>query len=294
MHWSKILNDIYLHVRHCRHRTDISGTAWGPRTIPDYELVLVAKGRYQYVDANGFFDVNPGELLLIEPQVRHSFCKIPEDDPGVHLCAHFDLVDLHGNIFMVHQFDCKMQRVTKVDNFDYIYTLFAQAASDFVSYSPFHTELVNTAIRQIWLRTADKWYKTDVNPLSGTITNMMSYLRENLTRPVTRNDLATHFHYSPEHVNYLFKRAIGISPSRFLNRERVIRAFRYLCEDGLSVQEAALKTGFSSQYYFSRVFKEIFGYPPAKLRKYIDLDLQTANVLSSTAFETVGKQATQY
>lgn len=275
------MDSIYLNVRHCRHRTDISGTTWGPRTIPDHELILVAKGRYQYVDARGRFDVSPGELLLIEPQVQHSFSKIPEDDPGVHLCAHFDLVDVHGNLFMVHQFDCKTQRVTRVDNFDYIYNTFAQAAHDFISYSRFHTDLVNTAIRQIWLRTAEKWYKTDVNALSDTVSKMMSYLRENLTRPVTRNDLAAQFHYTPEHINYLFKKAIGMSPSRFLNRERVIRAFRYLCEDGLSVQQAALKTGFSSQYYFSRVFKEIFGYPPGKLRKYIGRDFQTANMLYS-------------
>lgn len=278
------MNNIFLHVRHCRHRTDISGTTWGPRKIPDHELILVAKGRYQYIDAMGTFDVNTGQLLLIEPKVQHSFSKIPEDEPGVHLCAHFDLVDPHGNIFMVHQLDCRAQRVTGVDNFDYIYNMFAQAAHDFISYSRFHKELVNTAIRQIWLSTAEKWYKTDINTVSDTVSEMMSYLRENLTRPVNRNDLAAQFHYTPQHINYLFKKAIGISPSQFLNRERVIRAFRYLCEDGLSVQQAALKTGFSSQYYFSRVFKEIFGYPPGKLRKYIARDFEKANVLYTHTF----------
>ena len=106
------------------------------------------------------------------------------------------------------------------------------------------------------------------------VNEMMEYLRTNMTRPISRVDLAEQFNYTPEHINYLFKKELGISPTRFLNRERAVMGFKLLSEDGLSVQQAANKTGFSSQYYFSRIFKDIFGYPPAKIKKYITGDLE--------------------
>ena len=216
------INNLYLNVRHCRYREDPGGQEWGPRTIPDYELVLIIKGSYLYIDEEGRIELQPGDLLLIEPEIEHTFRKIPEADPGTHACAHFDLVDQQGTVYLISQLGLKPRRVVTVNDIEYIRQTFRQAASDFVSYTKFHQELVNTAIRQIWLRVAEKWFAASTHPVSGTISHMMEYLRTNLTRPVTRTDLAKHFHYTPEYINYLFKKELGISPSRFLDRKSVV------------------------------------------------------------------------
>jgi AraC-like DNA-binding protein len=59
-----------------------------------------------------------------------------------------------------------------------------------------------------------------------------------------------------------------LCPSQFINHERVLKAFRLMNRDGLNVQEAALRSGFSNPYYFSRVFKSFFGYPPSRVKLY--------------------------
>jgi len=41
----------------------------------------------------------------------------------------------------------------------------------------------------------------------------------------------------------------------------------------VSVRQAALQSGFSSQYYFCRVFKDIFGHSPGRIKKYLHRDL---------------------
>ena len=148
------------------------------------------------------------------------------------------------------------------------------ASEQFTSHSRFHKEIVNSSIRLLWLKVAEKWLATNQKKVSARVNAMMDYMRANMTNPITRMDLAEKFHYTPEHINYLFKKELGISPSRFLNRARAIKGFKLLCEEGLNVQQAANKTGFSSQYYFSRVFKDIFGYPPAKIKKYKTGDLE--------------------
>ncbi|MBI9017236.1 MAG: helix-turn-helix transcriptional regulator [Phycisphaerae bacterium] len=262
------LNDIYLNVRHCRYMQDPPGREWGPRTIPDYELILIIKGQYLYIDTNGQVLLTPGDILFIEPEYQHVFRKLPEDE-GIHVCAHFDLIDNAGNIYFMHQLGCKPQRKTIASQFDLFHMAMKYASEQFISYSRFHKEIVNSSIRQVWLKVAEKWFETTQKTVSEKVNEMMNYMRNNMTRPISRMDLAEKFHYTPEHINYLFKKELGISPSRFLNRERAIKGFRLLYEEGLSVQQTAAKTGFSSQYYFSRVFKDIFGYPPSKIKKYI-------------------------
>ncbi len=269
------IKQISLQVRHCRSRRDPGGQQWGPRTIPDNELVLIIRGKYGYEDQNGPLILEPGHLLFIEPELRHSFRKLPEQQDGLHACAHFDLIDTQGQRCWVSQLGLQVRRVTAVDDLDYFKMLFEQAARDFVSYTRLHHTVVDNAIRLVWLKTVEKWLDNRSQTISPILMEMMEYLRANLTRPITRQDLSRRFHYTPEHINYLFKKELGLSPSRFLNRERVIQAFKYLYEDGLSVQQAAAKTGFSSQYYFTRVFRDIFGYPPVRIRKYLRRELDS-------------------
>ena len=79
------------------------------------------------------------------------------------------------------------------------------------------------------------------------------------------HDLAKAFGMTPEHVNAIFKREVGVSPGAFINRERVLKAYDLLVYEGLSVKETAFRTGFGDPFHFSKVFKKIMGMPPSYL-----------------------------
>lgn len=260
------LESIQLKVRHCRHREDAPGTSWGPRTNPDYELLLIEKGRYSYCDAAGKIHLSKNQLLLIEPAVEHTFEK---DKPhsGSHFSAHFNLVDLNGSISFLDQLNCPERNKT-MSAPPTARDVFKLASDQFTSHGRFSSEAVNSAIRSLWLVFAASWFGPTDTGLSDRMREMMDYLRNHLDLQITRIDLAKKFHCSPEHVNYLFKKELNETPSHFLNRERVFKAFQLMKDDGLNVQEAALATGFSNQYYFSRVFKKYFDFPPSYIRKY--------------------------
>ena len=268
------LSRLHLNVRHCRYMQDPAGREWGPRTIPDYELIMIVSGKYLYIDNTGQLELKPEDFLLIEPHTRHVFRNISDQQNGIHICAHFDLVDNTGKTFYIHQSGFKPQRKTRISDSGHVQKIFKKASEDFTSYSRFHREIVNSAVKQIFLTVAEKWFETKRAAVSEMVNEMMEYLRANMTKPISRMDLAEQFNYTPEHINYLFKKELGTSPTRFLNRERAIKGFKLLYEEGLSVRQAASKTGFSSQYYFSRVFKDIFGYSPSKIKKYITGDIE--------------------
>ncbi len=72
------------------------------------------------------------------------------------------------------------------------------------------------------------------------------------------------------------KTVTGHSVSQFIRNARLNRALELLENEPLTVAEAAYITGFRNASYFSKCFRETFGYPPVEVikRTYDIPDLQ--------------------
>lgn len=69
---------------------------------------------------------------------------------------------------------------------------------------------------------------------------------------------------SPEYFRALFKKNFGISPVKYINGLRILRAKELLLSGMCSVSNAAEMSGFSDMSYFSREFKKATGAAPSK------------------------------
>ena len=68
----------------------------------------------------------------------------------------------------------------------------------------------------------------------------------------------------------LYRRLVGVTgktPSEFIRLVRLRHAERLLVQSQLSIAEISYKVGFSSTRYFSRCFKDLYGYLPSKYKK---------------------------
>lgn len=94
---------------------------------------------------------------------------------------------------------------------------------------------------------------------------MTAYLNEHLLERPGRIELAREFHFAPEYINQLFRKQLGMTPGEYVRRRLAQRAYRLLAGEGLSVKETADRLGFSSPFYFSRVFRAVYGVPPSRV-----------------------------
>lgn len=74
------------------------------------------------------------------------------------------------------------------------------------------------------------------------------------------------------HVSYTwfrrrFAQHTGLSPHQYRLQLQIGRARTLLSDSSLAVKEIAYQTGFSSEYYFCRIFKKKCGMTPSKWRK---------------------------
>jgi AraC family transcriptional regulator len=92
------------------------------------------------------------------------------------------------------------------------------------------------------------------------------YVRANLAGDVSLIELAGQAQLSPRYFAMQFKRAFGVSPHRYVLRERVLEAQRRLASRRMSISEVALSLGFSDQSHFSQAFRRLTGTTPKRFQ----------------------------
>ncbi len=95
----------------------------------------------------------------------------------------------------------------------------------------------------------------------------VEYLDTNLCGDVRLEDVASHAGLSPAHFCRQFKRAVGVSPRRYVLEKRIQRAMELIVDEESSLVEVALSLGFSSQSHFTVTFKKLTGLPPRQYRE---------------------------
>jgi AraC family transcriptional regulator len=92
------------------------------------------------------------------------------------------------------------------------------------------------------------------------------YLRDNLAKPVSLEDLATHARLSRFHLLRLFKRKYGETPLKRLTRLRMDEAKRCLQNGRLSISEIAIRCGYENPAHFASAFRRVEGVTPTAYR----------------------------
>lgn len=97
---------------------------------------------------------------------------------------------------------------------------------------------------------------------------VIDYIFTHLDQEITIQTLGKVAHYSPFHLQKLFKQLVGESPKQYTLKLRLETAFHLLViHPHKTIQEIALDGGFSSPAVFSRAIKNYFGYSPEQLRQ---------------------------
>ncbi len=95
------------------------------------------------------------------------------------------------------------------------------------------------------------------------------YIIENLSENVTSTDVAAHLYMNPSYFSRYFKRLTGENFTDYFHRFKIGVAAKILEQTGESVEEVAIKCGYSDRTYFSKVFKKYTKMTPREYRSKI-------------------------
>ncbi len=103
---------------------------------------------------------------------------------------------------------------------------------------------------------------TEINPFLKSVLDAIEANYQN--SEFTIEDLAQYLSTSKSTLQRRIKSITDQTPIELLNEYRLKKADALLRNQDLPIKEVAYMTGFSDQFYFSRKYKEYFGYAPSK------------------------------
>ena len=102
--------------------------------------------------------------------------------------------------------------------------------------------------------------------ISESMQNALRYIHEHYQEPIKLSEVANEIHLNKSYLSQLFQKTMGVSYSEYLENLRIQAAKRFLKTTNLTAAEIAEMVGFSSQNYFTKVFKAAVGVSPIRFR----------------------------
>ncbi len=101
---------------------------------------------------------------------------------------------------------------------------------------------------------------------SAHYNRVLAFIRANLDRTITLDDLASEAGMSPSHFSRLFKDTVGTPPMQYVMAYRIEQSLEMMTDQARALGDIALACGFADQAHFSRSFKQLMGTTPRQHR----------------------------
>lgn len=94
------------------------------------------------------------------------------------------------------------------------------------------------------------------------VANVKTYIRENLNKRLSLQEVAAVFNFNPNYLSQLFSKYAGAGFVEYMTGVRIGAAKEMLAQGDLRIYEIAERLGFENSFYFSKVFKKSEGMSP--------------------------------
>lgn len=117
---------------------------------------------------------------------------------------------------------------------------------------------VETYIQELYAAIADAAVNRE-SAYSALVQNTIAYIKNNYSKNISLSDAAAAAEVSSSYLSLIFKQETGVNFSNYLTDYRMEMAKKMLVSTNKKIYEIAEDIGFSSPYYFSKVFREYTG-----------------------------------
>lgn len=104
------------------------------------------------------------------------------------------------------------------------------------------------------------------NPSGEIVDTAIRYMKENLSKRLSLQDLTEMTNYSKPHFMTIFKRATGHSPMSYFNMLKIMKACTLLDTTDMKINQICFAIGINDMFYFSRLFKKYMHVSPSSYR----------------------------
>jgi AraC family transcriptional regulator len=215
----------------------------------------------------------PGDFCLLSPGVIE---RLRLRDPGETLIATISPLFIRELALGIAGKDClEIPNAHRLQDTQIEYMLLALEAE--LKHScpggRLYGESIATALAVHMIRRYGRVQDSISNRLDGLpvamLRRIVEFIQQHLEEDIGLQRLADLVNMSPYYFARMFKQSTGMTPHRYLMRQRIDRAKELLANRQFGVAEVAYSVGFASQSHFTVAFSRLVGITPGAYRRQV-------------------------
>ena len=228
----------------------------------EHHYIYVLEGGDSIRIGNDAFELAAGSIYLTAPGVSHSFCS-SADRKLLTIELKFILTDP-----VLRERTKKLPPVVE-DTSGGLRQLLDRILEEAENPGLYRKELMELRLRELLyllLRVTNEEKAAGETSGEAAMRPVLRYIRDNLHRDITLEDLAEAAHLEKAYFSRKFKAVSGYTPMGYLRTTRLAKARELLQYSDMTVTQVAESLGFQSLHHFSKVFHRFVGCSPTAFK----------------------------
>lgn len=239
-----------------------------PHTHQFSELFYVLSGEGAFYIEDDKIPVKADDLMIINPHVEHTEKTLP-NDPMEYIV--FGVEGLAFSFIDPDQDNTKGYSFYSYGSDKNQFINFAQLMMrEFQEKKPGFEKVCHGLLQVLLVYISRKQNLSVISDSSFQLSKECAlakrYIDANYAKNITLDSLAEITHINKFYLAHSFTECIGQSPINYLTDRRLEACKELLTSSNLSVAQVASSAGFSSQSYFSQIFRKKTGMTPRQYR----------------------------
>lgn len=237
-----------------------------PHTHNHLELFYIVGGKGQFLIEDHVYPVNPGNLVIINPNVTHTELSL-NAQPLEYIVLGIEGIELattedSGGSFSI------LDHFESLDISSCLRNILREMELHYTGYEDICQAYMEILIIRL-MRSIDLTVPADPQLVSANrqCAAVKRFIDLHFKDPLTLEILAEEAHMNKYYLSHSFKKEYGISPISYMTYRRIEESKYLLAETDLSMSHIAQLLGFSSLSYFSQVFRRTQSVSPMEYRQ---------------------------
>lgn len=254
-----------------------------------YEILFVYSGQGVVIINNKLYPLKKNTIYLINGIKTHSF--VPKHDiPYVRSriiidTTYIDLISSYmkcdkiiSDLFVKDMICCiELDDIQSV----IINAEFSKMKKELETNDMYsRANITMSFFKLIILSHANKSLK--IATIEDNISKILTYINDRIYQKISLDELSQYMHFNKHYLCHWFKKETNITINEYIALQRLSNAKKLLLYTDISISDIALKSGFSSFSYFSKIFKEKENISPYQFRKKYKIKKGKSDINSLT------------
>lgn len=233
------------------------------------EIMLIYKGKGNYIIDGQFYSVKEGDLLVFNSDVIHEEQPLPNQELIIYSCgiSCLQMQSLPENHIVSNKQIPVVNAIIHAEIlksfFESMITFSTQNTHE--SHEIIHYNVINLIlfVRQIFIEREQHLYSKKMS-LGQRIKD---FLDQHYLDSVDLDTISEALNVNRYYLSHVFKAFSGYAPKQYIIRRRMGEAQSLLVSTNYSIAKIASQVGYSNVNNFHCIFEKVVGMPPGKYKR---------------------------